>query len=190
MALPIEKTSTGGILLRDGSGYIVLEQGTTVPADATAGYAKGATFFDTDVVTGIDGVYRNIGTSTSSIFVSANVPTYALAGGTVSAQAATATLVAADLSGKVTTNTGASGATTLTLPAASTLTGKYFSVTVLAAQIVNLSPIATDGVFLNGSGVDNKDLILAGTIGTSATVYSNGSDYYVVSHTSGVTKEA
>lgn len=68
MALPIEKTTEGGILLRDGSGYIVLQQGTTVPADTTAGYAKGALFFDTNVATGTGGVYANKGTSASSVF--------------------------------------------------------------------------------------------------------------------------
>lgn len=189
MATPFKKTSTGAVNLFDASDLILMEQGTTVPTDATSGYAKGAMFIDTDVATGIDGVYRNIGTSSSSLFVSASVPAIALATGTVSAQASTATLDNT-IAGKVVTNTGASGAITLTLPAASTLTGKYFSVTVLVAQIVNLSPAATDAVYLNGSGVDNKDLILAGTIGTSATLYSNGSDYIVVSHTAAVTKEA
>lgn len=68
MALPIEKTTTGGVLLRDGLGKIVLAQGTTVPTDATAGYAKGALFFDTDVATGTGGVYANKGTSASCVF--------------------------------------------------------------------------------------------------------------------------
>lgn len=68
MALPITKTSTGAVLLRDGEGNIVLEQGTTVPADTTTGYAKGALFFDTDVASGTGGVYANKGTKTSCIF--------------------------------------------------------------------------------------------------------------------------
>lgn len=68
MALPIEKTTTGGVLLRDGLGKIVLAQGTTVPTNATAGYAKGALFFDTDVATGTGGVYANKGTSASCVF--------------------------------------------------------------------------------------------------------------------------
>lgn len=67
MALPIEKTTEGGILLRDGSGYIVLQQGTTVPG-SVAGYAKGALFFDTDVATGTGGVYANKGTTASASF--------------------------------------------------------------------------------------------------------------------------
>lgn len=67
MALPIEKTSTGGILLRDGSGYIVMEQGTSVPG-SVAGYAKGAIFFDTDVAGGTGGTYLNKGTTSSASF--------------------------------------------------------------------------------------------------------------------------
>jgi len=67
MALPIEKTSTGAVLLRDGNGLIVLEQGTTVPS-AVAGYAKGALFFDTDVAGGTGGVYANKGTTASCTF--------------------------------------------------------------------------------------------------------------------------
>lgn len=110
--------------------------------------------------------------------------------GTVSALATGTTLTSADHFGKVITNTGASGAVTHTLPAASTVKGQVIAFTVLVAQIVNISPASTDGVFLNGSGTDNKDLILAGTIGTTAVIGSNGSDYYVISHTSGVTKEA
>lgn len=67
MALPLEKTSTGAVLLRDGNGYIVMEQGTTVPSSA-AGYAKGAIFFDTDVAAGTGGVYLNKGNATTSNF--------------------------------------------------------------------------------------------------------------------------
>lgn len=66
--LPIQKTTAGEILMRDGSGFIVYEQGTTVPTTTTAGYAKGATFIDTDVAAGTSGVYFNKGTSASCEF--------------------------------------------------------------------------------------------------------------------------
>lgn len=59
MALPITKTSTGAVLLRDGVGDIVIEQGTTVPSNTTTGYAKGAMFIDTDVASGTGGTYLN-----------------------------------------------------------------------------------------------------------------------------------
>lgn len=67
MALPIEKTSTGGILLRDGSGFIVIEQGTGIPG-AVAGYSKGAIFNKTDVAGGTGGTYLNKGTTASASF--------------------------------------------------------------------------------------------------------------------------
>lgn len=190
MATPIQKTTTAWeyIVLRDTNNDILIMEWTTVPTDGTTWYAKWCKFIDTDVATGLNWVYTNIWTKTSCLFATETTPI--MANATVWAQAATATLVAADLSWKVVTNTWASGAITLTLPAASTLTWKYFTVTVLVAQIVNLSPVATDAVYLNGSWVDNKDLILAWTIGTSATIYSNWDNYLVVSHTSWVTKEA
>lgn len=109
--------------------------------------------------------------------------------GTVQAQASTATLDADDF-GKINTNTGASGAITLTLPAASTVAGQLIKFAVTAAQIINVSPAATDGIFLNGSGADNKDLIIAGVIGNYATVYSNGTNYEVYNTNGVVTKEA
>jgi len=68
MAMPITKTSTGGVLLRDGAGDIVIEQGTTVPTDTTTGYAKGAHFLKSNVATGTGGVYFNKGTNTSCVF--------------------------------------------------------------------------------------------------------------------------
>jgi hypothetical protein len=189
MATPIQKTDTSWefIVLRDTNNDILIMQWTTVPTDATTWYAKWAIFIDTDVATWLDWIYKNVWTNTSCIFTNVSEPI--MANATVSAQPSTAT-INNSIAGKVVTNTWASGAITLTLPTASTMTGKYFTVTVLVAQIVNLSPIATDWVFLNGSWVDNKDLILAGTIWTSATIYSNWSDYLVTSHTSWVTKEA
>ena len=107
---------------------------------------------------------------------------------TVLAKTANYTVLAADF-GKVITNTGASGAITLTLPAASTVSGKTVKIAALAAQIVNISPAATDGIFLNGSGVDNKDVIIAGVIGNSVTIKSNGTNYEAYYANGVVTKE-
>ena len=67
MALPITKTSTGGVLLRDGAGDIVIEQGTAIPG-AVAGYSKGAHFLKSDVAGGTGGVYFNKGTTASASF--------------------------------------------------------------------------------------------------------------------------
>lgn len=190
MATPIQKTATSWeyIILRDSSNKIVIMQGTTVPTDATTWYAKWCIFIDTDVTSWNTGVYENIWTSTSCLFVK-KWNSVDLSDATVAAQTATATLDNT-IAWKMLTNTWASGWIVLTLPAASTLAWKYFWVTVLAAQTVALSPVATDWIFLNGSWVDNKDLALAWTIWTSAIIYSDWTNYKVVSHTSWVTKEA
>lgn len=66
----IELAGDGGktvnTLLYDGSGKKLVSTGTTVPADGGAGYAKGATFIDTNA-TGA-GTYFNAGTTTSCKF--------------------------------------------------------------------------------------------------------------------------
>ncbi len=55
-------------ILADGNGDILIAQGTTVPTDATAGYAKGCLFIDTDVATGTTGLNCNKGTNLSCQF--------------------------------------------------------------------------------------------------------------------------
>ena len=71
---PIQSTWTTGeyIVARDISDDILIMQGTTVPTDATTGYAKGALFIDTDVATGLTGLYQNNGTNTSCVFQKVN----------------------------------------------------------------------------------------------------------------------
>jgi hypothetical protein len=67
MATPIVKTATGYVVLRDPLDNILIEMGTAIPG-AVAGYAKGATFLKTDVVTGTGGTYLNKGTTASASF--------------------------------------------------------------------------------------------------------------------------
>ena len=77
---------TVNVLQKDASGKILLATGTTVPTDATAGYAKGCLFIDTDVTTGLSGIYENVGTTASCNFDALGVPTVgelALATGSV-----------------------------------------------------------------------------------------------------------
>lgn len=62
----ISATTTS--ILKDSAGKLLIAQGTTVPTDATNGYAKGCLFIDTDVATGTSGLYVNVGTSTSCVF--------------------------------------------------------------------------------------------------------------------------
>lgn len=61
------------VLIRDADSNIVLAQGADIPADTTAGYAKGCLFIDTDGLTGTSGMYENIGTSTSCAFDSLSI---------------------------------------------------------------------------------------------------------------------
>lgn len=57
------------VILRDNAGDVLLATGTTVPTATGSGYAKGAIFIKTNVVTGNTGHYVNIGTSASKNFV-------------------------------------------------------------------------------------------------------------------------
>jgi hypothetical protein len=56
------------VLMKDGSGNVLLATGAAVPADTTAGYAKGCLFIDTDVAGGTTGLNCNKGTTTSCAF--------------------------------------------------------------------------------------------------------------------------
>ncbi|NCC99856.1 MAG: hypothetical protein EOL95_09200 [Bacteroidia bacterium] len=55
-------------ILRDSNQDILFATGTTVPTDATTGYAKGCLFIDTDVATGTGSLYLNKGVNTACVF--------------------------------------------------------------------------------------------------------------------------
>jgi len=63
-------TAVSGVttLLSDSNGDALFATGTTVPTDATTGFAKGCLFIDTDVATGTTGLNCNKGTNTSCVF--------------------------------------------------------------------------------------------------------------------------
>lgn len=61
-------TADISIYLRDKADNILLADGLDVPTDGTSGYAKGCIFIDRNVVTGSNGLYINVGTSTSCNF--------------------------------------------------------------------------------------------------------------------------
>lgn len=63
------------VLWRNSDGDIFLASGDTVPTDATAGYGKGAMFFDTDATSTGSVFWVNEGSATSSKFVSVTAPT-------------------------------------------------------------------------------------------------------------------
>jgi hypothetical protein len=60
------KSSTLRVLAYDFQGKVLLCSGTAVPTGA--GYAKGALFMKTDVVTGSKGLYENQGTTAAASF--------------------------------------------------------------------------------------------------------------------------
>lgn len=108
---------------------------------------------------------------------------------TVSAEAATATLDVSDF-GKIITNTGATDAIVLTLPAAADVAGKGIKVQLTVAKIVQLKPATGEKIYLGGSWVASKYLDIAWVIGNYADVYSDGTDYIVTAYSWVLTKEA
>ena len=62
--------TTGDILVyfRNNIGMIMYATGPDVPADTTAGYAKGCLFVDVNVAAGTTGLYVNVGTDASANF--------------------------------------------------------------------------------------------------------------------------
>lgn len=55
-------------LFADNNGDLLICNGTTVPSNAQAGFAKGCIFNDTDVASGTGGTYLNKGTNLACIF--------------------------------------------------------------------------------------------------------------------------
>jgi len=116
-------------------------------------------------------------------------PPVVAANATVVAHAANATVLAADF-GKIHTNTGAGAGIVLTLPAAATVAGQSLKIWLTVAQTVALSPAALEAVYLGGSGVVDKDAVIAAVIGNYCDVHSDGERYLVLSYSGVVTKEA
>lgn len=61
-------TTTVTVVLENASNDVLIATGTTKPVDAETGFAKGCLFIDTDVATGLKGLYENVGTNTSCVF--------------------------------------------------------------------------------------------------------------------------
>jgi len=102
----------------------------------------------------------------------------------------TTTVTAASIAGKNLTNTGAVGGVVTTLPAANAMPNQGFRFYMTVAQTHAFSPIATDKIWLAGSGVVDKDLEIAAVIGNYADLYSDGTDWHCTGHSGVVTKEA
>jgi len=134
---------------------------------------------------------RNIDLDAALVNQSVNVvyPSINPKTATVTARTADTTLVAANFDA-ITTNTGAIGVQVLTLPAAALVAKKGLRVAVTAAYSITLTPESGEKIWLNGSGVASKYLLIAGTIGNFCEIYSDGTDYIVTNYSGVVTKEA
>lgn len=107
----------------------------------------------------------------------------------VTAKAGSGNLAIADY-GVNLTNTGAGAGIVLTLLAAASAAGMALRVYLTVAQTVTLTPQTGEKIFLGGSGVASKYLLIAGVIGNYVDVYCDGSKYLVQSYSGVVTKEA
>lgn len=119
----------------------------------------------------------------------ANDPMLVRPDATVQANAASATLTVAN-SGKIQTNTGASGAIVLTLPAVANAAGTGFKFQATAAQTIELLPQSGEAIFLGGSGVVTKYALIAGVIGNFVDLYCDGAKWLIWNYSGVVTKEA
>ncbi len=116
-------------------------------------------------------------------------PITVAANAAVTAKTATGNLALADFGTNI-TNTGASAAIVLTLPAASTVAGCALRVQMTVAQTVTLTPQTGEKVFLGGSGVASKYLLIAGVIGNFVDLFCDGVGFLVTNYSGVVTKEA
>jgi len=108
---------------------------------------------------------------------------------TVVEKAATGNLAITDY-GKNLNNTGAVGTIVLTLLAAANAAGLPLRVYVTVAQIIRLQPQSGEKIYLAGSGVADKYLNIAATIGNYVDVFCDGEKYLVQDYAGVVTKQA
>lgn len=110
---------------------------------------------------------------------------------TVTAKTADFTITAALANGTpLYTNTGAIGAVVFTLPAASACAGVSMKFAAVAAQTITLTPASGGKIFLNGSGVADKYVLVAGVISNFVDIWSDGVDWVVINYSGVVTKQA
>lgn len=100
------------------------------------------------------------------------------------------TVPASFVSGTVYNNVGSTGTLAATLPAVANATGKYVTFFVGAAQIVRPTPATGEKIYLFGDGVASKYLNIAAVIGNYASLYCDGTAWYVMETNGVVTKEA
>lgn len=108
---------------------------------------------------------------------------------TVEANTGDTTLTSANF-GKIQTNTGATALIALTLPAANTVQGSVVRVQITGAQPVKVVPASGEKIYLAGSGVADKYLLIAGALGSFVELASDGNVYHVSRYNGVVSKEA
>jgi hypothetical protein len=86
------------------------------------------------------------------------------------------------------TNTGATGAIVLTLPAASTVAGMSLGFYVTAAYDVQIAPASTEKIYLAGSGTADELLNIAGVVGNFIDIFCDGKKYLVEKYSGVLTK--
>ena len=153
------------------------------------GYYSALPIQTTSDITGAAGSFTTLAMTTAPTTTYGTIYPVVAPNGTVSAQAATATLVVGDMN-KNLTNTGASGTIVLTLPAVASCTGMVMRVQLTVAQIVQLLPVAGTAIALGGSAVVTKYLNIAGVIGHYVDIYCTGAVWLVTGYSGVVTKEA
>ena len=147
------------VLLRDASEKILIATGTEVPTDATAGYAKGCLYIDTDVATGSTGLYENVGTTTSCNFDQIGSNT------TLAADSISGTQIADDAVSLEHLDSGiASG---FIIPAAGEVTWTGSGAT-LASSVSGV--LATDVAIGSIHTLGTQGTILQGTVASSGTI--------------------
>lgn len=110
---------------------------------------------------------------------------------TVVAKTSNYTVTMADLAmPTIVNNTGAGGNINLTLPKARLARGKVLRAHALAAQTIRLAPQTGEAVNYNGAAVVTKYCQLAGVIGNSIEVFSDGTQWVVTKGNGVITKEA
>jgi hypothetical protein len=116
-------------------------------------------------------------------------PPYVAPDAALNAKTGTGNLALADFA-KNTTNLGAGAAIVLTLPLAATVAGMSLHVAVKAAYTVTLTPQTGEKIFLDGSGVASKYLLVAAVIGNFVDLFCDGVNFLVMNYNGVVTKEA
>jgi hypothetical protein len=132
----------------------------------------------------VDKMFKDSSTGVLRVY-----PTVSSKTATVTAKTANATLTSSNFE-SIITNTGDTDNIVLTLPAAATVVDKAIKIATTAATTITVTPASGEKIYLNGSGVASKYLLIAGVIGNFAEIYCDGTDYVVTNYSGVVTKEA